>query len=90
MAKHTTAKPRRATTSTARATARRRSVFPPHLSSSPDEWRALKRQEWLSVAHALDRFRYGAAYVPAGRQVWEISQLADQITEAMQGDWIAW
>jgi len=85
-----TSRAQRATVSTARATSRRRSVFPPHLVSSPAEWRALKRQEWLDVTHALVRFQYGSAYTPGNRQLWNLTQLAEQITEALQGDWVAW
>lgn len=78
------------TAATATATARRRSVFPAHLSATPKEWRALKRQEWLEVTQALDRFRYGSAYAPVNQQLWNIGKLADQITEALKGDWVAW
>lgn len=73
------------------AKARPKSVFPPHLQSAPDEWRAKKRQEWREVMFALDRFAYGSAYVPAQAPLYELARLAHQIKEAVDADgWVAW
>ena len=80
----------RATASTARATARRRSVFPAHLASTPAEWRAIKLSEWLEVTQALDRYRYGSSFTPAQAQLYNLGRLSRQITEALLGEWVAW
>lgn len=65
--------------------------FPAHLSSSPEEWRALKRTEWREVTQALDRFYHGSAYVPGQSPLYKIGLLARQISEAIEApDWIAW
>ena len=77
-------------TSLAYVTSRGPSVFPAHLQSTPEAWRALKRQEWLEVTQALDRFRYGSAFAPAQQQLWTLGLLAEQISEALGGDWVAW
>lgn len=80
----------RATTSLARATSRRPSVFPAHLHSTADEWRRVKRGEWLEVEFALQRYLYGAAYVPATTELDKLQRLALQVSEALKGDWTAW
>ena len=65
--------------------------FPAHLSSTPEEWRALKRTEWREVRQALERFYHGSAYVPAQSPLYQMGKLAEQITEAIEApDWIAW
>ena len=67
-------------------------IFPPHLGvKTPEEWRALKRQEWREVMHALQRYQYGAAYTPAGTTLYKAASLLQQIEEAVNADgWIAW
>ena len=35
--------------------------FPVYLSSSAEEWRAKKRQEWKELCFALGRYEYGCA-----------------------------
>lgn len=73
------------------ATGPRRSEFPKHLQTTPDEWRATKRQEWREVHQALQRFHYGAAYVPCQAQLWKLSRLVEQVTEELERtDWKAW
>ena len=75
----------------ATATGARRREFPAHLASTPDEWRALKRQEWREVMSAFQRFQYGAAYVPEQAPLYKVWRILQQITEAMeQPDWVAW
>jgi len=65
--------------------------FPAHLSTTPEEWRALKRTEWREVRQALNRFYYGSAYVPAASALYKLGQLAEEVTEAIEApDWIAW
>lgn len=65
--------------------------FPAHLSSTPEEWRALKRTEWREIVQALQRFHHGSAYVPAKSPLWTIDRAAQQITDAIEApDWIAW
>lgn len=74
-----------------RGKAQKPSVFPAHLGGTPEDWRALKRTQWLEVMQALDRFMYGSAYVPARAALWTLVQEAERVTEAMkQKDWIAW
>ena len=71
--------------------ARRPTVFPAHLGTTPQAWRAVKRQEWLEVIQALDRFMYGSAYVPARGALYTLSKEAERITKAMeQANWVAW
>ena len=75
----------------ARAVVRKPSTFPRHLSSTPEEWRALKRTEWRAVMHALDRYGYGSAYVPGGSELYFLQKAARRISEAIEAaDWIAW
>lgn len=75
----------------ARATGRRPSVFPPHLQSTPEEWRALKRQEWREVQAALQRFTYGCAFVPGSAELYKLAQLAGQIEDMLMAEgWVAW
>jgi hypothetical protein len=78
------------TAAKATATARRQSVFPAHLSSSPEEWRRIKRTEWMEVMQALDRYRFGAAYTPANAALWHLGRLAQQVEDALDRDWVAW
>lgn len=76
-----------------KATAARadRRPFPAHLSSTPEEWRALKRTEWREVVQALQRYYHGSAYAPSGNALYHLGILAQQITEAIEApDWIAW
>lgn len=75
----------------ARATGRRPSVFPAHLHSTPEEWRAVKRQEWREVQAALARFMYGAAYAPAWAELHKLTVLANQIEDMVMAEgWVAW
>ena len=77
--------------SVAQARGRRRSVFPAHLRSTPTEWRALKRQEWLEVMQALGRYNHGSAYAPAGDALYKLEHLARQIREALDAPgWVVW
>lgn len=80
----------RATASRDQATSRRPSVFPAHLSSTPQEWRNLKRTEWKEVMQAISRYQHGCAYAPAGNALYHLGKLAQQIDEALEGDWIVW
>ena len=76
---------------TAQAKGPRRSVFPAHLQTTPEKWRTKKQQEWAEVMGAMDRYSYGAAYVPAKSALYQLGQLARQIKEALnRKDWVAW
>lgn len=81
---------RRARTIAATARGPRRPTFPPHLQTTPEAWRALKRQEWREVQAAFARFCYGCAFVPGHAEVWKMGQLVEQIEGLLQGDWVAW
>jgi hypothetical protein len=84
-------KPKRLTTAKKKALGRKRSVFPAHLQTTPQEWRALKRQEWRDTMHALGIYEYGCAYTPASRQLWQLRKLVTQISEELErDDWVAW
>lgn len=74
-----------------RAEVQPRREFPTHLNSTPEEWRALKRTQWLAVRQALDRYNHGCAYTPAYSALYDLKRFMDQVTEAIeQPDWIAW
>jgi len=74
-----------------KATGPRRRVFPAHLSSTPDEWRTQKRQEWREVMAALDRYGFGSGYAPEQAAHWRLMKLATQIEEAVDAEgWVAW
>jgi hypothetical protein len=66
-------------------------VFPAHLATTPEDWRALKQQEWREVLAALQRYQYGSAYVPAQAELWKLHQLVEAITKQIEPpDWVAW
>ena len=68
-----------------------RRTFPPHLETTPAEWRGLKRTEWQEVVHAIERYGYGAAFTPAQPQLYKLQRLSRQVSEALAvEDWIAW
>lgn len=82
---------RRPSKLTTEARGRRRPAFPAHLQSTPEEWRALKRQEWREVMAALERFDFGSAYVPMSAERYKLRQLAWQIQDAVMAEgWVAW
>jgi len=65
--------------------------FPVHLAATPEEWRALKRQQWREVMAAIERYQWGAGYTPGQTELWHLGRLANQITEQLEpADWIAW
>lgn len=61
-----------------------------HLGMPIEEWRQKKRQEWHELMAALQRFEFGAAYTPAGTDLFELRRAANRINEALQDDWICW
>ena len=73
------------------AKGRKRCVFPPHLQSTPEAWRDLKRQEWREVMAALERFRYGSAFTPEANAQYRLWRLSQQIADAVNAKgWVAW
>lgn len=52
------------------------------------EWRALKRTEWAVVERAFEKFLWGAAYVPAGDDLYQMQRAVDRMSKAMAEDWI--
>lgn len=73
----------------AKATTKRLPLQVPHSwDGTLDEWRMAKRGEWANVVRAIDVFAFGAAYVPAGTDFYQMQRAANRITEAMNEDWI--
>jgi hypothetical protein len=85
-----TKKARASTDDERRARGPRPPRFPAHLAMSPDEWRALKRQEWKEVESAFRRFQYGSAYVPGQAELWKLGALVSQMSVLLEGEWVAW
>ena len=68
-----------------------RTMFPPHLETTPAEWRGLKRTEWQEVVHAIERYQYGSAFTPEQPAFYKLQRLSRQVSEALAvEDWIAW
>lgn len=61
-----------------------------HLGMPFAEWRQKKRQEWAVVMRGLKVFEYGAAYTPAGNDLYELRRAADRIEEALREEWVSW
>lgn len=70
--------------------ARKRLQTEAHLGMPIAEWRLKKRQEFGAIMRALQLFQFGAAYTPAGNDLYEMAKSADRIKEALEDDWICW
>ena len=68
----------------------RRARLEKHLQMPWAEWQTKKRQEWKNVNRALQLFEFGAAFTPAGEDLYEMRKAAARIAEAMAEDWVSW
>lgn len=69
---------------------KKKSRFPLHLDSTPEEWRQKKRQEWKLLVNALRDFEWGAGFTPVGADLHQLQRLVLRMEEDLQGEWVAW